>query len=93
MHAGTIIKEDLLDEYNISQNELARQLHVPAGRINEIIKGKRKITADTDLRLCKFFGFEDGHFLRLQTAIELRETRVKLNQELSSIKQLAVSTI
>ena len=88
IHVGIILKEELMDEYNLSQNELARKIGVPAGRINEIINGKRKITADTDLRLCKVFGFQDGHFLKLQNVIELRETRLNIENELSQINKL-----
>ena len=55
-HPGEILKEEFLSEIGMSQNQLAHALGVPANRIHAIVKGARDITADTDLRLCKFFG-------------------------------------
>jgi addiction module HigA family antidote len=72
-HPGEILKEEFMDEMDLNQSELARSLKVPAGRINEIIRGRRKITADTDLRLCKFFSLSEGYWLRLQNAYDLME--------------------
>ena len=54
-HTGEILKEEFIDPYGISQNALAQAIDVPANRIHQIVKGIRRITADTDLRLCKFF--------------------------------------
>tara|TARA_B100001750_G_scaffold239304_1_gene247160 strand:+ start:1871 stop:2182 length:312 start_codon:yes stop_codon:yes gene_type:complete len=72
-HPGDILRKDFMDEMMLSQNALAKSLEVPANRINEIIRGRRKITADTDLRLCKFFGLSEGYWLRLQNAYDLME--------------------
>jgi addiction module HigA family antidote len=74
-----------LAEIGISQNALAKNLGVPATRIHEIIRGRRKITPDTDLRLCKFFGHTDGYFLRLQDNIEVKATKQKIQKELENI--------
>ena len=65
-HIGEILKFEFLDELNMSQNALAKAIDVPANRIHAIVHGERSITADTDLRLCKFFGLSEGYFLRLQ---------------------------
>ena len=69
---GEILKEEFIVPYGISQNALANAIGVPANRIHQIVKGTRAITADTDLRLCKFFGLSDGFFLRLQSDYEIR---------------------
>ena len=69
--AGDILKTEFLEELVMSQNALARAIYVPANRIHDIINGKRTVTADTDLRLCKFFGLSEGYFLRLQMAYDL----------------------
>ena len=84
--AGQILKTEFLDEIGLSQNALARALDVPTNRIHEIVKGQRSITADTDLRLCKFFGLSEGYFLRLQLAYELLEAKRDLTDEIDKIK-------
>ena len=68
-HPGEILKEEFLNEIGISQNKLAEAIGVPGNRIHAIVNGTRDITADTDLRLCKFFGLSEGYFLRLQNAL------------------------
>ncbi len=84
-HIGEILKEEFLDPLNITQNALANAIRVPANRINAIVRGQRGITADTDLRLTKYFGLSKGYFLRLQTNLELLEEGQKLENELSNI--------
>jgi antitoxin HigA-1 len=84
-HAGEILKKEFLDEIKLSQNALAKAIDVPANRIHEIVKGRRKITADTDLRLCKFFHLSNGYFLRLQMEYEIMETKNQLKIELQHI--------
>ncbi len=84
-HIGEILKEEFLDPLNITQNALANAIRVPANRINAIVRGQRGITADTDLRLTKYFGLSKGYFLRLQTNLELLEEGQKLKSELSNI--------
>jgi antitoxin HigA-1 len=76
-HPGEILKHDFLEEIGMSQNALAMHLKVPANRIHAIIKGHRGISADTDLRLCKFFSLSEGYFLRLQNDYELMEIKNK----------------
>jgi addiction module HigA family antidote len=88
-HVGEILKHEFLDELNMSQNALAKAIGVPANRIHAIIRGERTITADTDLRLCKFFGLSEGYFLRLQIAYELLEAKRTLTKKLAQIKPYA----
>ena len=83
---GEILKEEFLDPMGISQYRLAKEIGVPAGRIGQIVAGKRAITADTDLRLCKFFGLTDGYWLRAQAAYDTEIVRDKLAPELKRIR-------
>jgi addiction module HigA family antidote len=76
-HPGEILKEEFLSEIGMSQNQLAHAIGVPGNRIHAIVKGTRDITADTDLRLCKFFGLSEGYFLRLQNAYDTLEARYR----------------
>lgn len=78
-HPGEILKHEFLEEIGMSQNALARAINVPSNRIHSIISGTRSITADTDLRLCKFFSLSDGYFLRLQNDYEIMETKMHKN--------------
>ena len=75
IHPGEILLEEFLLPMDISQNALARAAGVPPRRINEIVLGKRAITADTDLRLARYFGMSEGFFLGLQTDYELMQRR------------------
>lgn len=69
---GEVLREDYLQPMALSANALAKQLHVPASRINDIVLERRGITADTALRLCRFFGGNAQSWLNLQTAYDLR---------------------
>lgn len=89
-HVGEILKYEFLDELGISQNALAHAIKVPPNRIHSIVKGNRSITADTDLRLCRYFGLSEGYFLRLQNSYELMEARRKLGEKLTSIIPLSL---
>lgn len=70
-HPGDILLEDFLKPMGLSQNALARAVNVPPRRINEIVLGKRSLTADTDLRLSRYFGVSEGFFLGLQADYDL----------------------
>ena len=83
---GEILKEEFLTEIGMSQNALAKAISVPANRIHAIVNGTRRVTADTDLRLCRYFGLSEGYFLRLQNAYELMEAKRKLGQVLTEIQ-------
>jgi addiction module HigA family antidote len=65
---GELLLEEFLKPMGLSQYRLAKEIDVPAQRIGEIVAGKRAVTADTDLRLCRFFGLSNGHWLRAQAA-------------------------
>ena len=83
---GEILKEEFLEEISMSQNSLAKAIGVPSNRIHAIVNGTRRVTADTDLRLCRFFGLSDGYFLRLQNAYELMEAKRNLGEVLAKIE-------
>ena len=72
VHPGEVLREDYLKPTGISAHALAKQLHVPASRINDIVLERRGITVDTALRLSRFFGGDAQSWLHLQTAYELR---------------------
>jgi len=72
---GEILREDFMDPVGLSINQLARNIGVPPNRISEIVNGKRAITADTALRLQRYFGVEAQFWLNLQSDFDLRITR------------------
>lgn len=82
---GELLKEEFLEPLGLSQYRLAKEIGVPAQRIGQIILGKRSITADTDLRLCRFFGLTDGYWLRVQAAYDSEIARNKIKSELDNI--------
>jgi addiction module HigA family antidote len=82
---GEILAEDFLKPFGLSQNALARAIGVPPRRINEIVLGKRSVTADTDLRLARYFGLSEGFFLGLQTDHDLMERRREIGDDLKRI--------
>lgn len=84
--AGEILGEEFLKPMGLSQNAVAKAIHVPANRIHAIIRGTRAVTADTDLRLCRYFGLSEGFFLRLQAAFETAEARRHMGKILTSIR-------
>ena len=84
-HPGEVLAEEFLNPMALSQTGLARAIGVPPRRINEIVLGKRAVTADTDLRLARYFGMSEGFFLRLQTAYDLEEQKRKLGAALERI--------
>ena len=86
---GEILKEEFLEEIGMSQNALAKAIAVPSNRIHAIVNGTRRVTADTDLRLCRYFGLSEGYFLRLQNAYELMEAKRKIGQILIEIQPYA----
>jgi antitoxin HigA-1 len=88
-HPGEILLEEFLKPMMLSQTALARAVVVPPRRINEIVLGKRAITADTDLRLCRYFRLSEGFFLRLQTAHDLMARRRQIGDKLKAIKPRA----
>jgi addiction module HigA family antidote len=88
-HPGEILLLDFLEPMGLSQSALARAVAVPPRRINEIVLGKRAVTADTDLRLTRYFGLTDGFFLRLQAEHDLMARRREIGGELDAIRPRA----
>ena len=91
IHPGEILLEEFLKPMNISQNKLAMDIHVPAPRINAIARGRRAITADTALRLGKYFGTGPEFWLNLQTNYDLCVAAAEAKKELEIIPQLALA--
>ena len=85
VHAGEILLEEFMQPFELSQNALAKALHVTPRRINEIVNKKRAITADTALRLAKFFGNSAEFWMNLQNRYDLETARdvlsIKINDE------------
>ena len=79
---GDILKSEFLEPLGLSQNALAKAIGVPANRIHAIVKGDRGMTADTDLRLCRFFSLSEGYWLRLQNLYELMEAKRSMGEKL-----------
>jgi addiction module HigA family antidote len=75
---------------NISAYRLAQDIHVPTSRIQDILHGRRKITADTSLRFAKYFGVSDKYFLDIQNDIDIRKLKMTIEPEISTIKKYAV---
>ena len=91
IHPGEILLEEFLKPMGVSQYRLAKAISVPARRINEIVHGKRAITADTALRLSRFFGMTDRFWMNLQTRYDLEVEKdrlgTRLEEEVESLKQ------
>lgn len=83
VHPGEVLWEDFLQPLGLTQYRLARSLSVPPRRINEIVHGKRAVTADTALRLARFFGTSERFWLNLQTGFELEVERDRLRHRLT----------
>ena len=82
VHPGEILLEEFLKPMEISQNRLARDIGVPSRRINEIVHSKRAVSADTALRLARYFGTSEGFWMGLQTDFDLEEARDRLGDRL-----------
>ena len=88
IHPGEILMEEFLEPLEVSQNRLAVAIGVPPRRINEIVHGKRRITADTALRLARYFGTTDRFWLNLQTRFDLETEKDQLGTALDQIEPL-----
>jgi addiction module HigA family antidote len=88
---GELLREEFLVPMGLSQYRLAKEIGVPAQRIGQIVAGKRTVTADTDLRLCRFFGLSDGYWLRAQAAYDTEAAQPALSKRLAKIKPWAGS--
>lgn len=88
-HPGEILLEEFMKPLMLSQNALARALKVSPRRVNELVQGKRAVSADTDLRLARYFGISEGMFLGLQADFDLMEQKRKLGPKLAEIRPRA----
>ncbi|QQU83226.1 HigA family addiction module antidote protein [Corynebacterium riegelii] len=92
VHPGEILMEDFLEEMGITQHKLAVSIGVPPRRINEIVHGKRAVTADTALRLGKYFGMSPQFWLGLQTQYDLDVAEDKILAEIERIQPLQAAS-
>ena len=83
---GELLLEEFLKPLGITKYRLAKEVGVPAQRIGEIVAGRRAITADTDLRLCRFFGLSNGYWLRAQAAYDTEIAEEALGEQLARIR-------
>jgi addiction module HigA family antidote len=88
-HPGEILAIEFMEPAGLSQNALARALHVPPRRINELVHGKRAVSADSDLRLARYFGLSEGFFLGLQADYDLMQRKREIAAELLTIQPRA----
>ena len=87
---GEILYKDFMEPMNISAYRLANDIHVPVSRIQDILHDRRKITADTSVRLAKYFGVSDEYFLNIQDDIDIRKVKAVISKEIESIKCINV---
>ncbi len=88
IHPGEVLLEEFLEPLGVTQHRLARAVGVPPRRINEIVHGKRRITADTALRLARYFGTSERFWLNLQTQWDLEIERDHIGEALAAIEPL-----
>lgn len=88
IHPGEVLMEDFIEGFGITQNKLAVSIGVPPRRINEIVHGKRGITADTAIRLARYFGTSEEFWMNLQSHYELRTERRALGGQIAAIAPL-----
>jgi antitoxin HigA-1 len=87
-HPGLVLEDAFLRPLGLSQNALAAMIGVPSNRINDIVRGRRGITADTDLRLARVFGVEEGSWLQLQNDYDIAVARQVAGMEIRKIRPL-----
>ncbi|WP_062947671.1 HigA family addiction module antitoxin [Brachybacterium sp. sponge] len=91
IHPGEVLMEDFIEGFGITQNKLAVSIGVPPRRINEIVHGKRGVTADTALRLAKYFGTSAEFWMNLQSHYELDRAEDRAGEQIASITPLEVA--
>lgn len=84
IHPGEILREEFLAPMEMSSNALAMELHVPAPRINDVVRERRGITPDTALRLARYFGTTPQFWLNLQSSFDLRKAEVELSKKINA---------
>lgn len=90
---GEMLEEEFLKPLGLTKYRLAKDIGVPAQRIGEIVSGKRAVTADTDLRLCRYFGLSDGWWLRGQAAYDTAVAKEALKEELAAIPRCSLLAV
>ena len=85
MHISELLQKEFLTPLKISQTKLAHDIGVTKTTVSQILQGKRSITPDTDLRLCRYFNLEEGYFLRIQAEHDLERVKIKIAKDLSGI--------
>ena len=83
---GEILQEEFMKPMGISAYKLAQELNVPVSRIQDILHGRRKITADTSIRLAKYFGLSEKYFLDIQNDIDIRNIKISMPEDIARIK-------
>ena len=83
-----ILSEEFMLPFGLSAYKLAQEIHVPVSRIQDILHDRRKITADTSIRLGKFFGVSDRYFLDIQDDIDIRNINIQIMEEINSISTI-----
>ena len=86
IHPGELLWEEFMVPMGLTRYRLAKEIGVPAQRVGDIVSGKRAITADTDLRLCRFFGLSNGYWLRAQVAYDIEVAQRTMGSQLKKIK-------
>jgi len=92
IHPGEVLREEFLTPMKLTAYQLAKRLHVPVPRINDIVLEKRGITADTALRLARFFGTTEQFWMNLQSSYEVRRARAEIESDLTLIQPRRSST-
>ena len=92
VHPGEVLLEEFLRPLGVSQYQLAKAIDVPARRINEIVHGQRRITADTALRLSRYFGTSERFWLNLQSRYDLETEKDRLGAALDGIRPLSAAS-
>ena len=92
VHPGEILLEEFLKPLTVSQYQLAKEIRVPARRVNEIVHGQRRISADTALRLARFFGTSERFWINLQSRYDLEIEKDRLGDALDGIRPLSAAS-
>jgi len=88
-----ILSEEFMLPFGLSAYKLAQEIHVPVSRIQDILHDRRKITADTSIRLGKFFGVSDKYFLDIQDDIDIRNTKIQIMDDIDTISECCYAQI
>jgi addiction module HigA family antidote len=92
VHPGEILLEEFLKPLEVSQYQLAKEISVPARRVNEIVHGQRRVSADTALRLARYFGTSERFWMNLQTRYDLEIEKDRLGDALDEIHPLSAAS-